>query len=159
MGYTYAKPMNSIQDADIKKYEGTVVSGCFMPYKKTYKEKFISRFNAMLNVILCFLILIAAVSYYIVTSSEMKLNKIRKETLALNDENMELQNHLDYLKSYSNVNQKMQSSNLVQKAEEVVEVPAVASDDDLAKNKNFFAKRFANNTVNNDRKIKWSLGY
>lgn len=159
MGYTYVKPINTIQDADIRKYDGAVVSGCFMPYKKTYKEKFISRFNTMLNVVLCFLILIAAVSYYIVTSSEMKLNKIRKETLALNDENMELQNHLDYLKSYSNVNQRMQSSNLVQKAEEVVEVPAVTSDDELSKNQNFFTKRFANNTANNDRKIKWSLGY
>ena len=80
----------------------------------------------MLNVIMCILILVAAVSYYIVTSSEMKLNKIRKETLALNDENMELQNHLDYLKSYSNVNQKMQSSNLVQKAEEALRAEGIS---------------------------------
>ena len=159
MGYTYVKPMNTIQDVDIKKCDGAVVSGCFMPYKKTYKEKFISRLNTMLNVIMCILILVAAVSYYIVTSSEMKLNKIRKETLALNDENMELQNHLDYLKSYSNVNQKMQSSNLVQKAEEVVEVPAVASDDDASKKQNFFTKQFSKNSAEKDRHIKWSLGY
>ena len=157
MGYPYAKSINVIQDTDIKKYDGTVVSGCFIPYKKTYKEKFIAKLNAMLNVVLCLLILISVVSYYFVTSSEMKLNKMRKETVNLNDKNMELQNHLDYLKSYSNVNAKMKSTNLVQKAEEVVEVPAVVSVDEATKNKNSFAEKF----VNNKDKVafKWSLGY
>ena len=44
-------------------------------------------------------ILISAVSYYFVTSSEITLNKYRKQVLALNDENVELQNKLDYLKA------------------------------------------------------------
>lgn len=157
MGYPYARSINVIQDTDIKKYDGTVVSGCFIPYKKTYKEKFIAKLNAMLNVVLCLLILISVISYYFVTSSEMKLNKMRKETVNLNDENMELQNHLDHLKSYSNVNAKMQSSNLVQKAEEVVEVPVVVSADEANKNKNSFAEKF----VKSKDKVafKWSLGY
>ncbi len=159
MGYTYAKPIDIIPDTAIKNHDGTVVSGCFIPYKKTYKEKFISRLNKMLNVVLCMLILVSVISYYFVTSSEMKLNKIRKETLSLNDENMELQNHLDYLKSYSNVNARMQSSNLVQKAEEVVEVPAVTTDENTTGKKHFLTSRFAQNSTGKKLSLKWSLGY
>ena len=52
----------------------------------------ISRVNRTLCGILVFFILLSAVSYYFVTASEMTLNKYRKETLSLNDENVELQN-------------------------------------------------------------------
>lgn len=165
MGYNYIKKPQRISDTDIRKYNGTVVSGSFMPYRKSYKEKVISRINKMLNIILSLLILVSVVSYYIVTSSEMKLNKIRKETLTINDENLELQNHLDYLKSYTNVNERMKNSNLVQKAEEVVEVSAKNTETAVEKKKGkkeLFVRNTETKTDSNGKKetaLKWSLGY
>ena len=58
----------------------------------------IARVNKTLCAILTVFILVSAVSYYFVTASEITLNKYRKQALALNDENVELQNKLDYLK-------------------------------------------------------------
>ena len=66
--------------------------------------------------------MMSAVSYYFVTASEVTLNKYRKQTLTLNDENVELQNKLDYLKSYYNVDKAMQKKNLLHKAQNVIEV-------------------------------------
>ena len=87
-----------------------VINGYFPETHKTYKEMAISRVNKTLCAILAMFILISAVSYYFVTSSEITLNKYRKQVLALNDENVELQNKLDYLKSYYNVDKAMQKN-------------------------------------------------
>lgn len=105
-----------------------VIDGYF-PTHKTYKEMAIARVNKTLCVILTLFILVSAVSYYFVTASEITLNKYRKQALALNDENVELQNKLDYLKSYYNVDKAMQKQHLLQKAKNVIEVkdtPATA---------------------------------
>ena len=82
----------------------------------------ISKVNRSLCAVLVLFILVSAVSYYFVTANELTLNKYRKETLALNDENVELQNKLDYLKSYYNVDKAMQKQHLLQKAKTVIEV-------------------------------------
>ena len=100
-----------------------VIDGYF-PTHKTYKEIAIARVNRTLCVLLLFSILVSAVSYYFVTANEITLNKYRKQTLALNDENVELQNKLDYLKSYYNVDKAMQKQHLLQKANTVIEVKA-----------------------------------
>ena len=113
------------------KYRNTqnpVIDGYF-PTHKTYKEMAITRVNRTLCSILILFILVSAVSYYFVTASEITLNKYRKQVLALNDENVELQNKLDYLKSYYNVDKAMQKQHLLQKAKTVIEVkdsPATA---------------------------------
>jgi len=100
-----------------------VIDGYF-PHHKTYKEMAIARVNKSLCAILVFFILLSAVSYYFVTASEITLNKYRKQALALNDENVDLQNKLDYLKSYYNVDKAMQKQHLLQKAKNVMEVKA-----------------------------------
>ena len=84
----------------------------------------IARINRTLCVILGIFILTSAISYYFVTANEITLNKYRKQTLALNNENVELQNKLDYLKSYYNVDKAMQKQHLLQKADNVMEVKA-----------------------------------
>ncbi len=155
---SYKTETNKI-DSSIRNFEGTVLNGNFIPYKKTYKEMAIARINLLLNIILSVLILFSVVSYYFVTSSEMHLNKIRKETLMINDENMELQNKLDYLKSYRNVDQTMQNNNILQKAEEIVEV-SVPVKDNTADKSNFIIKKInLSNTKAKQHKFKWSLGY
>lgn len=98
-----------------------VIDGYF-PHHKTYKEMAIARVNKTLCCLLLLFILVSAVSYYFVTSSEITLNKYRKQALSLNDENVDLQNKLDYLKSYYNVDKAMQKQHLLQKAKNVIEV-------------------------------------
>ena len=73
-----------------------VIDGYF-PTHKTYKEMAITRVNRSLCSILILFILTSAVSYYFVTASEITLNKYRKQALALNDENVELQNLITML--------------------------------------------------------------
>ena len=159
MGRTNLKK-SKVNETDIKMYDGTVVSGCFVLYKKTYKEKVIAKVNKMLNTILAVLILVSVIGYYFLTYSEMKLNHIRKETLTINDENLELQNHLDYLKSYTNVNESMKRSNLVQKAEQVVEVPAKEIAGEPSVEKDFLnPPEIKEQKIKEVSNIKWSLGY
>ncbi len=109
----------------------------------------ITRVNRTLCIILAVFILVAAVSYYFVTANEITLNKYRKHTLSLNDENVELQNKLDYLKSYYNVDKAMQKKNLLHKAKNVIEVKQTG-----VSNSNKIAS--ASETK---KPFKWSLGY
>lgn len=139
-----------------KALDGAVINGYFLPYKKTYKEVAIHKINLILNIILIFLIIFSATSYYFIMSNEVHLNKLRKETLLLNDENLELQNHLDYLKSYNNVDKKMKINNIVKKAEEVVEVSAPIPVEKKSKHP-ILDKFFAQNQKN--LSFSWSLGY
>ena len=106
--------------------QNPIIDGYF-PAHKTYKEMAIARINRTLCAVLAVFILTSAVSYYFVTANELTLNKYRKQTLALNDENVELQNKLDYLKSYYNVDKAMQKQHFLQKADNVIEVKASPS--------------------------------
>lgn len=120
---------NNQYSAAVHKNASTPIIDGYFPTHKTYKEMAIARVNRTLCIMLLFSILVAAVSYYFVTANEITLNKYRKQTLALNDENVELQNKLDYLKSYYNVDKAMQKQHLLQKANTVIEVkdsPATA---------------------------------
>ncbi|MBS4759252.1 MAG: hypothetical protein KHX03_00970 [Clostridium sp.] len=129
-----------------------IIDGYF-PTHKTYKEMAITRVNRTLCAILILFILTSAVSYYFVTANEITLNKYRKQTLALNDENVELQNKLDYLKSYYNVDKAMQKQHLLQKAKTVIEVkdtPATAP-----VNNNVIAKA----AEASQKPFQWSIGF
>ena len=113
----------------------------------------ITRVNRSLCSILILFILTSAVSYYFVTASEITLNKYRKQALALNDENVELQNKLDYLKSYYNVDKAMQKQHLLQKAKNVIEVkdaPATAPVRNTALDKVAQASQ---------KQFQWSMGF
>lgn len=111
------------------------------------KEMAIRKLNMSLSVILCFLVVAAFVSYYFEMSDEITLNTLSRQVTTLNDENAELQNNLDMLKSFNNVDTKMAQQNLLQKAEKVIEVPAVVS------TVNFDSNRDVAGTVD------WSIGY
>ena len=73
-------------------------------------------------------VLVAFVSYYFAMSDELALNKLSRQITALNDENSELQNNLDRLKSFNNVDDTMMQKSMLAKAQNVIEVPAVVSD-------------------------------
>lgn len=132
--------------------QNPIINGYF-PTHKTYKEMAITRVNRTLCAFLIMFILTSAVSYYFVTANEITLNKYRKQTLALNDENVELQNKLDYLKSYYNVDKAMQKQHLLQKANTVIEVKDTPSTAPL--NNSAMAKV----AQASQKPFQWSIGF
>ena len=99
-----------------------IISGYFIE-DQSYKQMVIERVNTVLYFILGSLICICLLSYYFVTIDEIKLNKIQKETLSINYANEDLQNQLDYLQSYHNVDRTVSQTNLLRSAEQVIELP------------------------------------
>jgi len=104
--------------------QAKIIEGYF--YKENLiKEMAIRKVNLTLCAILTFLVVGAFVSYYFSMSNEITLNTLSRQVTTLNDENSELQNHLDKLKSFNNVDSTMEQQNILQKAATVMEVPAV----------------------------------
>lgn len=108
--------------------QNQIISGYFVE-DKSYKEMAISRVNTSLCLLLAFLVSICLVSYYFVTLGEIQLNKIQKETLALNYDNEEMQNKLDNLQSYYNVDKTVSKTNILGRAKQVVEFSAASVPD------------------------------
>lgn len=126
-----------------------IIRGEFPQYK-SHKELAIRRVNASMCGLLGILVLISLVSYYTLTSKEIKLNEIRKETQAINDENIDLQNKLDYLNSYYNVDKTMKNKNMLHRAQQVIEIPAANIPN---------GSESARESKNAKTSFKWSLGY
>ncbi len=124
-----------------------VISGYFP--KSSVKAMAIKKVNNTLCGLLLCAIFISAISYYFVVSSEIKLNDCSRKTTLLNVENAELQNKLDKLKSFNNVDLTMQKNNLLQRPEKVIEATEVNANTDVSKK-----------TLSNSIKPKaWSIGY
>lgn len=108
---------------NIKEQRNPVISGYFVK-EKSYKEIIISRINAVLCGILGFLVLVCLISYYFVVQNEIVLRKLSKETIALNYDNVDMQNKLDNLQSFSNVDLEVTKSNILTRAKKVIELSA-----------------------------------
>ncbi len=100
-----------------------IISGYFIP-EQSYRQMVIEKINTFLFCVLGFLVFACLVGYYFVLNSEIKLNEIRKETLALNYENEELQTKLDNLQSYTNIDKTVSKTNILQKAQQIMELSA-----------------------------------
>lgn len=124
-----------------------IITGYFPQKQQTYKEMAISRVNRFLTSLLLLSLLLTGAAYYFVAKSEMKLNALAKETMALNLENSEMQIQLDKLQSYYNVDKTVKSTNLLHKAQQVIEVPAA----------NLPVIDYKN--PQDKFKIKWSMGF
>ena len=128
--------------------QSPVIEGHFYYDKENIvKEMAIRRINQTLCGLLGICVVVTFISYYFAMTNEVTLNKLSRQITTLNDENAELQNQLDRLKSFNNVDDKMVQYNLLQKAAKVIEVPAVAS----------------NITVENKQEsetpFNWAIGY
>ncbi len=141
------RSMNSHSNRYVKQ-TNPIIYGYF-PHK-TYNEIAINRINRTLSLLLGFLILLSIISYYFATASEMELNKIGKETIKLNNENVELQNKLDNLHSYNKVDLAVRRSNLLNTAKQVIEVPAASTT--IKDSKTLLSN-------NSTLPYKWSIGY
>ena len=136
----------SFVDKSVQKFiDNSIIEGYF-PRENLVKDMAIKRVNKSLCIILSILIAVVIVSYYFVISCEMKLNDLSRQTVILNNENEELQNKLDSLKSFNNVDKTLQQNNLLQRPGQVIETQEIqASTDNIEKNT--AKKRIFNNAI------------
>ena len=127
--------------------ESSILIEGFFPKQNLVKEMAIKKVNNTLCIILGAVILLSAVSYYFVMANEQKLNQLSHQAIILSDENAELQNKLDKLKSFNNVDKAMKKNSTLQKANTVIETPEVSYTVDK-KQKKLINKPFA-----------WNIGY
>ena len=122
----YPNEKKSFMDKSVQKLAvNSIVEGYF-PKENVVRQMAIKRVNKMLCIIISALIAVVIVSYYFVISCEMKLNDLSRQTVILNNENTDLQNQLDRLKSFSNVDKTFQQNNMLKRAGQVIETPAIA---------------------------------
>lgn len=135
--YVYVENIarKSFVDKSVQKLvDNSIIEGYF-PKENLVKDMAIKRVNKSLCIILSILVAVVVVSYYFVISYEIKLNDISRQTVILNNENEELQNQLDSLKSFNNVDKTLQQNNLLQRPGQVIETQEVqASKDNSGKN-------------------------
>lgn len=136
---------NELESYEFELPEETVIEGVF-EQEDEEKQMAIRKLNFTLCIMLIALIAVTTVSYYFATANEMTLNQISRETVVFNEENAELENQLDKLKSFNNVDKSMQKNNLLSKAKQVIEVTEV----DAAN----VAKTDADQKV-----LNWAIGY
>lgn len=123
-----------------------IIEGYF-PKENVKKEMAIRQINTTLTVLLGIFIMLTAVSYYFATANEMVLNNLSRQTTVLNDENADLQNKLDKLKSFNNVDMTVSKSNMLKKAQQVIEIPAVTSN------------AVADKKLSAQKPFSWAIGY
>lgn len=114
---------NPASQNPIVKPNSQIISGYFLS-EKSYKELIIARVNKFLYSVLGFLVVCCLVCYYFVSCKEVQLNQISRATLELNYENDELQNKVDSLQSYYNIDKAVSKNNILERARNVVEVDA-----------------------------------
>jgi hypothetical protein len=115
-----------------KKYQNPFSSGApiitgYFKRENFMKEVAIKKVNKSLTGMLGLFIIISFISYYFSMTYEITLNSLSRQITTLNDENADLQNSLDRMKSFSNVDTKINQFKILQKADKVIEVSAVAS--------------------------------
>ena len=118
----------SFVDKSIQKLAVNSIIEGYFPKENVVRQMAIKRVNKMLSIIISLLIVVAVVSYYFVVSCEIKLNELSRQTVILNNENTDLQNKLDSLKSFHNVDKTFQKNNMLKRAGQVIETPQITVD-------------------------------
>ena len=129
---SYPAVKKTFMDKSVQNLAGNSIIEGYFPKENFVRDMAIKRVNKTLCVILSLLIGVVVVSYYFVISCEMKLNDLSRQTVILNNDNEELQNKLDSLKSFNNVDKTLQQNNMLQRAGQVIETQAVTVDPSLA---------------------------
>lgn len=126
------KHNNNINNAPV---HNPIVRGNFTAQNENLKELSIFRFNRFLSFSLLATIVISMISYSIVVAKENQIIAAHNRTNEISYENIELQNKVDYARSYYNVNDKVSKVSFLQKPEKVLEVNAVPANIVIGKNK------------------------
>ena len=93
--------------------------------QKNFEKSKSKKINIILCVILVIVMSVMFLNYAVMTVTEVKLSKMSTETIILNNENLELQNKLDNLMSYHNVEQTVKESGMLDIAENVIELKKI----------------------------------
>ena len=125
---TYPNRKKSFVDKSVQNLAVNSIIEGYFPKENLVRQMAIKRVNKLLCVVISLLIAVVVVSYYFVISCEIKLNDLSRQTVILNNENAELQNKLDSLKSFSNVDKTLQKNNMLQRAGHVIETLEVTVD-------------------------------
>ena len=131
---SYPKEKKTFMDKSVQNLAVNSIIEGYFPKENVVRQMAIKRVNKMLCIVLSLLIAVVVVSYYFVISCEMKLNDLSRQTVILNNENEELQNKLDSLKSFNNVDKTFQKNNMLQRAGQVIETPEVTVDSNVSAN-------------------------
>ena len=115
----------SFVDKSVQKLAVNSIIEGYFPKENVVRQMAIKRINKTLSIIISLLIVVAVVSYYFVVSCEIKLNELSRQTVILNNENTDLQNQLDTLKSFNNVDKTFQKNNMLKRAGQVIETTQV----------------------------------
>lgn len=91
-------------------------------YSRKYKKPAIYGVNLVLAILLLFSMLVSAIIYFGVISKENRIKKLHAYTNKLNYENIDLQNRVDYLKSFYVIDHKVRNINFLKKPDKVMEV-------------------------------------
>ena len=126
--YTYPNQKKTFLDKSVQKLAVNSIIEGYFPKENVVRQMAIKRVNKMLCFIIATLIAVVVVSYYFVLTCEMQLNELSRQTVILNNENTDLQNQLDKLKSFSNVDKTFQKNNMLKRAGQVIEAPAITVD-------------------------------
>ena len=125
---TYPNERKTFLDKSVQNLAVNSIIEGYFPKENVVKQMAIKRVNKMLCIMISLLITVVVVSYYFVLTYEMKLNDLSRQTVILNNENTDLQNQLDKLKSFSNVDKTFQKNNMLKRAGQVIETQAVTID-------------------------------
>ena len=124
----YPQERKSFVDKSVQNLAVNSIIEGYFPKENVVRQMAIKRVNKMLCIMICTLIAVVVVSYYFVLSCEIKLNDLSRQTVILNNENTDLQNQLDKLKSFNNVDKTFQQNNMLKRAGQVIETPAITVD-------------------------------
>jgi len=95
------------------------------PIYEDVKQLPVFKFNRFLSCLLGVSILVSVVSYSFVIAKENSLIAYHNKANDVNYDNIELQNKVDYARSFYNVNEKIAKINFLKKPDKVLEVKAV----------------------------------
>lgn len=114
-------------EPQVKEFDSkTLVYGNF-PVYHSKQNRFILILNRTLSAILIGLILLSMICYCFVVSKQKYINTLHRDTRKLNIENNDLQNKVDYLKSFYNVDSKITYYDYLVKPKQVIEVKESSS--------------------------------
>lgn len=104
-----------------------VIKGDFSSYKINYKELKMYKFNKFMSFCLLILVVLSMCSYTAVVFRECVVKELHTKTNSIFYENVDLQNKVDNLKSFYSIDNKVSKINFLRKADKIIEVRAVNS--------------------------------
>lgn len=98
-----------------------VVKGIF-PSSSKHKELKILKINKTLTAALLVAIVLSMSSYWGVITKENSIKQLHQNTNKLNYENIELQNKVEYLKSFYTIDNKVSKIDFLKKPDKILEI-------------------------------------